>query len=78
MENFLGEFTATADDGQTYRINIYHRQHPSEHDAGAAAPDAASMVLRTMIGQLLTRSAKGMYLIRETGVRLRSAAANAP
>jgi hypothetical protein len=77
MEKFIGEFDAKGDDGEGYRINIYHRQSPGE-DYSGAQPDAASITLRTMIGQLLTRTAEGAYVIRETGVQLRSDAANAP
>ena len=78
MKNLLGEFHATDDDGQTHRVNIYHQKLSNQFDEGAAAPDPGSMVLRTMIGQMLTKTAKGVYRIRETGVRLRSSAANAP
>ena len=78
MEKHIGEFDAVGDDGQGYRINIYHRQDPGQDYVGAAPPRMASITLRTMIGQLLDRTAEGVYLIRETGVELRSDAANAP
>ena len=78
MEKQIGAFDAIGDDGQGYRINIYHRQDPGQDYVGAVPPHVASITLRTMIGQLLNRTAEGVYLIRETGVVLRSDAANAP